>query len=282
MGVSGENAHLPVSENTSFQVSTCLNTYVAAAAALLVDDGSLSWDDPVDRHLSDFVLMNSPVCSHVTIRNLLGQRLEFSNAPELTRRKQIGASTHVASFREKYAEFPLAFELVTEIVEQVSGQSLAQFLDQRLFEPLGFANTSFTEGRLSTSSNDCATWLRLHLRRDFHGRTPLIKWSTMIDMHTSQCVATPDERRGQLLAGYGMGWHISTYANHRILYEEGHGDDTSAFHLLLSKENLGIAVHLGSRCPAAARGIIYRLLNAFLGQPVIDGPPSSKPGSRKI
>jgi hypothetical protein len=98
----------------------------------------------------------------------------------------------------------------------------------------------------------------------------------MIEMHTPQCVATPDERRGQLLAGYGMGWHISTYSNRRILFQEGHNPDVSAFHLLLPKENFGIAVHLGISYPPAARAISYRLLDAFLGLPATDWAPKFK------
>ena len=275
-GTADTTGERPVTERTLFDTSTCTQAFITATAALLVDDGRLAWDDPVQRHLPDFVLPDPWISSQITIRDLLGQRLELTSRGKLTCLENLPDDIAITSFRERYAPLPPAFEAVTEIIARVSGHSFAEFIHDRLFAPLDMENTNIANGRVSTCGTDCALWLRLLLRRGFQDRTPLIKWSSMVEMQTPQCVATPDERRGQLMAGYGLGWHVSTYANHRILFEEGHGGGVSAFHLLLSKENLGIAVHLGSSSPPAARAITYRLLDAFLGRPIVDWAPKFK------
>jgi CubicO group peptidase (beta-lactamase class C family) len=50
----GESA--PVDEKTLFAIGSCSKAFTATALAMLVDDGKISWDDPVIKHLRDFQL----------------------------------------------------------------------------------------------------------------------------------------------------------------------------------------------------------------------------------
>src|SRR5262249_53586946 len=44
----------PVDERTLFGIASNTKAFTAAALAILVDDGKISWDDPVTKHLPNF------------------------------------------------------------------------------------------------------------------------------------------------------------------------------------------------------------------------------------
>ncbi len=131
------------------------------------------------------------------------------------------------------------------------------------------------QGGVFTSAADSAVWMRFNLRRGFLERTPIIQWSS-IDLHTPQILAEPDQRLGEVIAGYGMGWRISNYADAHVLQHEGHGPGTSAVTLLMPSENLGVAVRIGMYCPPSVRAVTYRLMDAFLSRPATDWAPRFK------
>jgi len=313
-GTTRTGGDIPVTEKTLFTMGAGSRAYTAAATALLVDKGLLGWDDRVQSYLPEFVLPDPWITDHLTLRDLLGQRialepLNLGSAGQDSSFGELKDTTRIAGFRERYAPLPLAYRAVAEIFARVSEQPFADFLKQRLFDPLGLEHTLSAKtwpdladlaqphtsgpnsaapldpagyspceggGGIFTSAADSAIWLRLHLRRGFLERTPIIKWTSMIDILSPQIVAEPDARRGEVIAGYGMGWHIANYADAQILYQEGHEAGTSALNLLLPRENLGIAVRLGLDCPPAVRAITYRLLDAFLNRSPVDWAPRFK------
>jgi CubicO group peptidase (beta-lactamase class C family) len=63
-----------VDENTLFQIASCTKSFTAAALATQVDDGKLSWDDPVSDHLPEFTLHDLYATRMVTARDLLAHR----------------------------------------------------------------------------------------------------------------------------------------------------------------------------------------------------------------
>lgn len=313
-GTTRVGGDTPVTNQTLFTLGEGSRAYTAAATALLVDKGLLSWDDRVQSYLPEFVLPDPWITENLTLRDLLGQRvalepLNFGSSGQDTCFGDLEDTTRITGFRERYTPLPIAYRAMAEIIARVSEQSFADFLKQQLLDPLGLeqtfsANTwpeladlaqphsdgpngavpldpaeySSCEGNggIFTSAVDSAIWLRVHLRRGFLDRTPIIKWTSMIDILSPQIVAEPETRRGEVLAGYGMGWRIANYADAQILYQEGHEAGTSALNLLLPRENLGIAVRLGLDCPPAVCAITYRLLDAFLNRSPVDWAPKFK------
>src|SRR5215467_1333866 len=64
----------PVDENTLFGIASNTKAFTTAALAMLVDEGKISWDDPVTRHLPSFQLYDPYVTREMTIRDLLTHR----------------------------------------------------------------------------------------------------------------------------------------------------------------------------------------------------------------
>lgn len=65
----------PVDLDTVFALSSTGKAYSATLAATVVDEGKLSWDDPVSEHLDYFQLPDPWVTRHVTFRDLLSHRV---------------------------------------------------------------------------------------------------------------------------------------------------------------------------------------------------------------
>src|SRR3954464_6253786 len=63
-----------VDGKTLFEIASNSKAFTAAALAMLVDEGKLSWDDPVTRHLPDFQMHDAYVTHEMTIRDLLTHR----------------------------------------------------------------------------------------------------------------------------------------------------------------------------------------------------------------
>jgi CubicO group peptidase (beta-lactamase class C family) len=138
----------------------------ALAVLMLQDEGKLSIDDPVEKHLPEFknqLLIKEKTAAQtvlvkparpITIKDLLTHTSGLvSNSP------LDADALDVLSLREAvitYALSPLQFEpgskwsycnpginTLGRIVEVVSGMEYARFLEKRLFDPLGMRTTTF-------------------------------------------------------------------------------------------------------------------------------------------
>ena len=64
----------PVDENTLFGIASNTKAFTSALLAMLVDEGKITWDDPVVKHLPGFQLYDPYVTREMTIRDLLTHR----------------------------------------------------------------------------------------------------------------------------------------------------------------------------------------------------------------
>ena len=159
----------PMQANSLFWIASQSKPMTAAAVMMLVDEGKIALDDPVEKYLPEFlgqmvvaekdadhVLLKVP--SHpITVREVLSHLsgLPFRSAIE---EPTLDALPLAAAVRS-YAMTPLQSEPGTHyqysnagintaarILEVVSGQKYEDFMQQRLFDPLGMKDTSFWPG----------------------------------------------------------------------------------------------------------------------------------------
>jgi len=158
-----------------FRIYSMTKTVTTVAVMLLVEEGVLALDDPLERHLPAFADMQVlvggsadeprlvPVERSITLRHLLTHTAGFANggagsgmATQLLERAQPGESADLREFAARVARVPLAehpgtrfrydgtqFQLLSRVVEVASGQSFDAFLQQRIFTPLGMVDTGF-------------------------------------------------------------------------------------------------------------------------------------------
>jgi len=159
-------AKKPMRTDSLFWIASQSKPITAAALMMLVDEGKVNVDDPVEKYLPEFrgqmvvaerdadhVLLRKP--KHpITVRNVLTHTsgLPFQSALEGPTLDQFPLSARVRS----YAMTPLEFEpdskyqysnaginTAARILEVVAGMPYEEFLDERLFRPLGMKDTTF-------------------------------------------------------------------------------------------------------------------------------------------
>ncbi|WP_372012999.1 serine hydrolase [Pseudoxanthomonas sp. 10H] len=150
----------PVDEHTLFAIASNTKAFTAASLAMLAEDGKLSLDDRVLDHLPDFRMSDPYVTANMRVRDLLTHRSGlglgagdllfwpgsgYSNEEVVRRLKDVPLKT---GFRERYAYDNILYAVATRLIEQVSGQTYAQFLQQRFFTPLGMARTRYNADAL--------------------------------------------------------------------------------------------------------------------------------------
>jgi len=166
VGFSDLKSKTPMSRDAMFWIASMTKPMTSMALMMLVEEGRLSIDDPVEKYLPEFkgqmlavekaadhVLLRKPA-RPVTIRDLLTHSSGLVGKSPL----EPGA-LDVLTLREAvitYAMSPLQFEpgskwsycnpgisTLGRLIEVASGKSYAQFMQERLFTPLGMKDTTF-------------------------------------------------------------------------------------------------------------------------------------------
>jgi CubicO group peptidase (beta-lactamase class C family) len=138
--------------DTCFRIGSVTKQFTAAAILKLAGEGKLSVDDHLAKYFPDY-----PGGEGITLRQMLTHTSGLHNYtahPDFFARVvyPIASPDLVAWFRNDPPDFPPGeqfrysntnYVLLGQIVEKVSGQTLADFLRQRFFEPLGLTHTGW-------------------------------------------------------------------------------------------------------------------------------------------
>ncbi len=174
VGYSDVTAAKPMKTDALFWIASQSKSITAAAFMMLVDEGKVKLDDPVEKYLPEFkgqwlavekdndhMLLKHP--HHpITVREILSHTsgLPFASAMETPTLDGLALRDAVRS----YAMTPLQSEPGTRwsysnagintagrIIEVVGKMPYEDFLDKRLFGPLGMKDTTFwpNEGQLA-------------------------------------------------------------------------------------------------------------------------------------
>ena len=166
LGLADLASGRPMAENSTFWAASQTKPMTATALMMLVDEGRVTLDDPVEKFLPEFAgqmvkveadeqhrLLRKPA-HPPTIREMLSHTsgLPFGSPIEQPTRDGLPLRTVVHGLAmlalesepgTRYAYANAGFSTVGRIIEVVSGQSYEDFLQTRLFDPLGMTDTTF-------------------------------------------------------------------------------------------------------------------------------------------
>jgi CubicO group peptidase (beta-lactamase class C family) len=162
-GVRKLGERTAVDERTMFGIGSNTKAFTTAALAMLVDEGKLSWDDPVYQRLPGFQMYDPYVSHEMTIRDLLTHRSGMGLGegdllifPHTTYTRddiihRLRYMKPVSSFRSRYAYDNLLYITAGQIIPAVTGISWDDFVRQRIFSPLrmnatNLSNAAFKPG----------------------------------------------------------------------------------------------------------------------------------------
>ena len=171
-GMRDVDAQKPVEADTIFRIYSMSKPITSVAVMILYDEGKIKLDDPVEKYIPAFndlkVFNKEQTETHdaqnkMTVQHLLthssGLTYGWGNKPvdklygEL---KIFQKGSGLADMVEKLAKIPLVFEpgerwnygvstdVLGYLVEVVSEMPFEQFLQTRIFQPLGMNDTAFS------------------------------------------------------------------------------------------------------------------------------------------
>jgi CubicO group peptidase (beta-lactamase class C family) len=169
VGSADVAAGKPMTTDALFWIASQSKPITATALMMLVDEGKLALDDPVEKHLPEFhhqwlaveqdhdhLLLKQPR-RPITVRDILSHTsgLPFASAAEQPTLDLLPLRVAALS----YAMTPLLFEpgskyqysnaginTAGRIIEIKSGMPYEEFLETRLLRPLGMRDTTFRPG----------------------------------------------------------------------------------------------------------------------------------------
>jgi len=178
-GYADIEAEVPMALNHRVRIASMTKPVVAVAALQLIEQGSLGFDDPVERYIpaaanlrvatshqfgADGTIPTEPIARPLTVRDLLtfrsglAQREEnaASDLHKLWNENEIFYGTGSLEERLNRAlELPLfeqpgerwrygwSADVLARVIEVVAGDPFDQVLSVRIFEPLGMSDTRF-------------------------------------------------------------------------------------------------------------------------------------------
>jgi D-alanyl-D-alanine carboxypeptidase len=153
-GFANIKAKLPMTTTTKFRMASNSKLFTAIAIMQLREQGKLGLDDPVAKYLSWFKAKPAgDDDGPITIEQLLShssglQReagdhwvsYEFPTAEQLERLYPDRQAAFAPSVRWKYSN--LGFAVLGAVVEKVSGERWADYVEQNIFKPLDMNDSS--------------------------------------------------------------------------------------------------------------------------------------------
>ncbi|MFI5057315.1 MAG: serine hydrolase domain-containing protein [Candidatus Acidiferrales bacterium] len=154
-GMANLELGVPITPQTVFDIGSVSKQFTAMSIVLLEQDGKLEFDDDIRKYLPEI----PDYGSKITVRHLLhhtsGLRnytdlFDLAGVPEIdltTDRDalELIARQETLNFKpgEQFLYSDTNFFLMSLIVKRVTGKSLRQFAQERIFGPLGMTSTHF-------------------------------------------------------------------------------------------------------------------------------------------
>jgi CubicO group peptidase (beta-lactamase class C family) len=283
-GMADLESGAPITGQTIFESGSVAKQFTAAAVVLLAMDGRLNLDDPVRKHLPEMPEYDRPI----TVRHLLTHTSGLREWSSLVAAAgwPRGSRAHSQSdlldvvYRQRALNYPVGdhysytnsgYAIAMSLVERVSGKSFQQFMQERIFRPLGMSHTQWRDdhtrivpGRAQAYSMESDGW---HIDMPFEsvvGPGGLLTtvgdwllWNEALAKGTLRAGLTDSlTRRMRLTSGreitYALGVVVSQY---RGVPEISHSGSTAGYSTFLARYpdrgNLSIAVLCNSSSGAA-------------------------------
>jgi D-alanyl-D-alanine carboxypeptidase len=293
-GLADLELGVPAATNTVFQIQSITKTFTSAAILLLVEEGKLSLDDPIGKHLEG----TPDAWKNITIRHLLSHTSgikDFINEPTASLRLDVteeevlrATAARPLNFvpGERYAYSNTNYHLLAMIIRKLTGKWYGDVLRERIFLPLGMANTrpvslseiiphrasgylwtgsafrkgdfiaesilSYGGGGVLSTAPDMALWAEAMMS------------GKLLKPEAISQAWTPARLNSGELASYGLGWGIGRVEGHRqVNHGGGHATGFTSFLALYPEDRLAVVVLLNRGGANPAR-IAQRVAGLYL------------------
>jgi CubicO group peptidase (beta-lactamase class C family) len=161
-------AKLSLTERTLYPIASTTKALNATLIGMLVDEGRLAWDTPVQRYFPQFRLRDPLISTQVTLRDLLAMRTGLPRhdwvwtANPISRQELVERLQYLelsAGFRERFQYNNITATTAGYVAELVTGQRWEDLVQQRILTPLAMTATVIgrpTDGDVTLSYHENA------------------------------------------------------------------------------------------------------------------------------
>ncbi len=168
----------PMEKDTLIRMASNTKAVVAMAALLLAEEGKLSLEDPVAKHIPAF---DKEGFRKITVAQLMANSGGLPRSPIFLRGVADDSNLVLEAERfakalkmeseagTKYGYSNAGYNILGGVIEAVSGDRLDHFIDQRIYRPLGMGDSNHHE-----STADQSRMAKVYVRRGGEWRA---RWS---------------------------------------------------------------------------------------------------------
>ncbi len=316
-GVRSLNTKQPTTENTLFGIASNSKAITCTALGMLVDEGKINWDDKVRDYIPEFKLYSPYVTEEFSIRDLLthrsglglgaGDLMFFPDSSDFELKDiiyNLRFLKQVSGFRTQYDYDNLLYIVAGEIVTRVSKISWDEFVEERIFKPLGMNTTAGSFDRLTDKTNiidahapvngkvqviarstvkvghsaggvnsnitDLCKWVQLWLNKGKYGdglSKRLFSEQVYKEITAAQTiiqVAGPGTYNTHF-AAYGLGFFLSDEKGYKKITHTGGLEGMVTQITMIPELNLGIIVLTNQQEGAAFTSITNQIKDSYYG-----------------
>jgi serine beta-lactamase-like protein LACTB len=293
-GYADLEARVPVTEETEFRIGSVSKPLTAEAVGLLVQQGRLDLDAPVQRYVPSFPEKRWPITTRQVAGHLSGIR-HYRDDEVLSAVRYETVLDGLAIFQddtllfqpgERFSYSSYGWNLISAVVEGASGEDFLTYMQEHVFDPLGMRHThpDHTDSIIPMRT-------RYYERRDDGGiiNAPYVdnsyKWAgggflstpsdlvrfafaqfdhTLLRPETLDLLWTTQRTNAGEPTGYGIGWFVAVQDGKVVAAYHGGGSigGTTGF-VTRPQDRAAIAV-VGNMTQAPTGGLLTSLvLQAF-------------------
>ncbi|KAF7316348.1 Beta-lactamase domain-containing protein [Mycena indigotica] len=326
------------SPQTMFNLGSCSKAFLSASLGILMDDFSngenatslpdrvseFNWNSKlIDLLPGEWALEDEWATNNTDLKDLLSHRTgvpahDGSYSPYESPSDIVAKLRHLRSsdeLRQRYQYNNMMYVTGAHIVSKYSGLDYRDFVEERIFKPLGMKSSTLypdraaETGRLTqawtplaggrripffmpehsapliagaggvqSTTEDMAAYVRTLLNQGVDPRTnkTIIPKSTF-DLATSAItVAVETGTESTSIMGYGLGWGRLSYRGHDVVTHNGGAPGVATRVEFYPQDGVGIVVLINTAVQDTLRNISRKVMDRVLGLPPRKNNPTTK------
>jgi CubicO group peptidase (beta-lactamase class C family) len=311
-GVRKINTTDPVTPHTIFQIGSTTKGFTAALVGMLVDEGSVKWDDKVVDHLQEFQMYDPWVTHEFTVTDLMAMRsglatgsgeglcsMGYNRSFLMHSLRYMQPET---SFRSAYAYQNLPFLWAAALVENKTGKSWEENIQERIFRPLNMSNSSTDQrafqqatdvaylhvkkngnitampmdqssadwvytvgpaGGINSNIEDMAKWLCLQMNNGSYESQQLLSENSIRYIQSPRTIMNTVAKKNN--AYYCLGWMYMEACPYPVIFHAGGTRGHSAMVAFVPQAKIGIVILSNVYGDVLPNYLMFRFLDLYFG-----------------
>jgi len=304
-GMANLEHHLAITPETVFGLQSTSKQFVAMAVVLLIKDGKLAFEDDIRKYLPELPDYGEPI----TIRHLLEHTSGLRDVEILIQDQGWGDDEMLSDdylleliMRQKSLNHPpgaaasytnTGYFLLPMIVERVTGERFSDFMDRRIFQPLGMTHSLYRDD-FRAVIDDCVTgytqkdtgeWETTGNSKNtvFTTVLDLARWNANFDHpvvggeEAIRWMTTWGKLRTGEATDWGLGLSPLHYRGLEGYYFSGGGHDGTSVFVRFPEQHFATAILANGGMTHNAEALVQPLIDVVLADEIAarktDAPP---------